>query len=414
VTRRLIFSCVLITMFAALSRSQDVAAPLTLQRVVDTYIEKNLEVQAAQYRLERTRADQIAARLRPNPAFTITAENFAFSGPTSFSKIYEVATSYTETIELGGKRQHRQLVADLTVSVAEAQFADAMRRGLATVKRLYYDAVLARYNAEVARENSDTFGQLVRFNQTRFEEGAIPEYDLIKVRLERMKFDAAVRQAELSYRQATIRLLERIGDTTFAKQNVAGDLELTSVNISLESFRQFALTERPDVQAAAREVDAANERIALEHARARPDLSPFVGYKRVASDNSVLFGISIPLRIRDRNQAGIARAEADVKTAAAQLRLNQNRAIAEVEVAYEAFQTARDQAQLFRNELLMQADETGTIALAAYEEGGTDLLPVLEAQRTRAEVRQQYFKTLFDYRASLIDLELAIGREIQP
>lgn len=413
-TRKLISSCVLIMMFAASSRSQDAAAPLTLQRVVDAYIERNLELQAAQYRLERTRADQIAARLRPNPAFTITAENFAFSGPTPFKGLYEVATSYTETIELGGKRELRQRVANLTVSAAEAQFADAMRRGLAAVKRLYYDAVLARYNAEVTRENSETFGQLVQFNQTRFEEGAIPEYDLIKVRLERMKFDSALRQAELNSRQAVIRLLERIGDTAFAKQNVAGDLDLTPANPSLESLRQLALTERPDVQAAAREVDAATERIALEHARARPDLSPFVGYKRVAADNSLLFGVSIPLRIRDRNQAGIARAEADAKTAAAQLRLNQNRALADVEAAYEAFQTSREQVQLFRNELLRQADESGTIALAAYEEGGTDLLPVLEAQRTRAEVRQQYFKTLFDYRSSLIDLELAVGREIQP
>lgn len=413
-TRRLIFSCALIMMFAASARTQDNAAPLTLQRVVDAYIERNLELQAAQYRLERTRADQIAARLRPNPGLTITAENLPFSGPTSFKRLYEVAGTYTETIELGGKREQRERVADLAVSAAEAQFADAMRRGLAVVKRLYYDAVLARYHSEVARENIETFGQLVRFNQIRFEEGAIPEYDLIKVRLERMKFDSALRQAELNYRQAVIRLLERIGDTTFAKQNVDGDLDLIPANPSLESLRQLALAERPDVRAAAREVDAASARIALENARARPDLSPFVGYKRIASDNTLLFGVSIPLRIRDRNQAGIARAEADAKTAAAQLKLNQNRALAEVEAAYEAFQTTREQVELFRSELLRQADESGTIALAAYEEGGTDLLPVLEAQRTRAEVRQQYFKTLFDYRSSLIDLELAVGREIQP
>ena len=43
-----------------------------------------------------------------------------------------------------------------------------------------------------------------------------------------------------------------------------------------------------------------------------------------------------------------------------------------------------------------------------------ELLPVLDAQRTRTEVRQQYFKTLFDYQASIVALELAVGREIQP
>ena len=390
------------------------AQELTIERVTTMYIERNLDLQAARYRLERTRADQIAARLRPNPGITVTAENFVVSGPTPFNRLYEIATSYSETIELGGKRKLRERVADLTVSAAEAQFADAMRRGVAAVKRLYYDAVLARYNVEVTSENRQTFGQLLQVSQARFQEGAIPEADLIKVRLERIKYDSAVRQAELSLRQATIRLLERVGESNFAKQDVIGEMSFTAANPTLESMRQQAVAERPDVQAAMREVDAAEERLSLERARAHPDLSPFAGYKRIGTDNSVSFGVSVPLKIRDRNQAGIARAETDTKTAKTQLQLVRNRVLAEVETAYEAFQTAREQVQTFRSELLNQADESRTIALAAYEEGGTDLLPFLEAQRTRAEVRQQYFKTLFDYRSSLIDLELAVGREIQP
>jgi outer membrane protein TolC len=85
-----------------------------------------------------------------------------------------------------------------------------------------------------------------------------------------------------------------------------------------------------------------------------------------------------------------------------------------VETAYAGLQASRELVEIFRSELLSQADESRTIALAAYEEGGIELLPVLEAQRTRSEVRQQYFKTLFDYQASLVALELAVGREIQP
>ena len=77
-------------------------------------------------------------------------------------------------------------------------------------------------------------------------------------------------------------------------------------------------------------------------------------------------------------------------------------------------QSARELVETFQGELLQQADESRAITIGAYEEGGTELLPVLEAQRTRSEVRQQYFKTLFDYQASLIALELAAGREIRP
>jgi cobalt-zinc-cadmium efflux system outer membrane protein len=396
------------------AQAQQSNIPLTLEQVVTTYIERNLELQAERHRVERTSADAIAAQLWPNPGLSITAENMRVAGPVPFGKLYEVGFAYSETIELGGKRKLRQQLAETTISAAEARFADAMRKGIAEVKRLYFQATLARRDIQVASENQQMFQQLVQFNLARFQEGAIPEADLIKVRLERIKFDSALKQAELSLKQAMIRLAENLEDDSVVKQDVAASLDLPLINPNLDSLLEVALRERPDVQAAEREVAAAKERLALEQARAKPDISPWLGYKRVATDDTVWFGVAIPLKLRDRNQAGIARSAAEQKAAAVLLEVAKSHTIAEVRAAYEAFQTAREQVQTFRNELLNQADESRSIALAAYQEGATPLLFVLEAQRTRAEVRQQYFRTLFDYQVSLSELELAVGKEIQP
>jgi cobalt-zinc-cadmium efflux system outer membrane protein len=412
--RRLIFSSVLIVLCAKAGWPQTPDTPLTLERAIDTYIANNLELQAATYRVERTRADRIAARLRINPGLIVTGENLKFTGPVPFSQLYEVAASYSETIELGGKRKLRQSVADLTVAAAEAQFSDTMRRGLAEVKRLYYEALLAKYLVDIATENRQTFEQLLQFNVSRFQEGAIPEADLIRVRLERIKFDTAVSQAALGLKRTTIRLLERLGESVFTTQTLVGEMNFALIDPGLESLRQTALNERSDVQAANRELDAASERLALELARSKSDITPFVGYKRLASDNTVLFGFSMPLKVRDRNEAGIARAQADQKAAQLQVRLARNRALAEVESAYAGFQAARQQIEAFRNELLDEADESRSIALAAYQEGATQLLPLLDAQRTRTEVRQQYFRTLFDYEVARVDLELAVGKDFAP
>jgi outer membrane protein, heavy metal efflux system len=396
------------------AQAQQSNIPLTLEQVVTTYIERNLELQAERHRVERTSADAIAAQIWPNPGLSITAENMRVAGPVPFGKLYEVGFAYSETIELGGKRKLRQQLAETTISAAEARFADAMRKGIAEVKRLYFQAALARRDIQVASENQQMFQQLVQFNLARFQEGAIPEADLIKVRLERIKFDSALKQAELSLKQAMIRLAENLEDDSVVKRDVAASLDLPLINPNLDSLLEVALRERPDVQAAEREVAAAKERLALEQARAKPDISPWLGYKRVATDDTVWFGVAIPLKLRDRNQAGIARSAAEQKAASVLLEVAKSHTIAEVRAAYEAFQTAREQVQTFRNELLNQADESRSIALAAYQEGATPLLSVLEAQRTRAEVRQQYFRTLFDYQVSLSELELAVGKEIQP
>src|SRR3989454_2880639 len=209
--------------FTVPSKGQD-ASPLTLSRVVSLYIERNLELQAERYRLERTRADAIAARMRPNPSLSVIAEKLKISGLAPASQLYEVGATYSETIELGGKRKLREQVAAGTISAAEARFADAMRKGIAEVKRLYSQAVLARRDIEVATENRQMFQQLVQFNLARFQEGAIPEADLIKVRLERIKFDSALKQAELRERQAMIELAERLEDDAVAKQSVSGEV----------------------------------------------------------------------------------------------------------------------------------------------------------------------------------------------
>ena len=96
-----------------------------------------------------------------------------------------------------------------------------------------------------------------------------------------------------------------------------------------------------------------------------------------------------------------------------ELVIARNLALADVESAYRAYETARDQVTTFQRELLQQANESYTIALAAYQEGATELLALLEAQRTRADIRQQYYRTVFDYQTSTLMLEQAVGKEIK-
>lgn len=386
---------------------------LTLDRAVELYLDRNLEVEAARLEVEQVRADRIAASLRPNPSITLTAENFKFAGNPSFANLYEVAASYSETIELGGKRRLRTAVADLGVSVAEARLADTLRRGIVQVKQLYYEAVLRRGKVAIASENRDAFEELVQYSQARFSEGAISEADLIKVRLERVQFDRALRQAELARDQTLIRLVERLGESDYRGRRVAGEFQFTPLPYERESLKAIALDERPDVRAATLGVALARERLALERAKSSPDITPFVGYKRVASSNTVLFGVSIPLPFRDRNQAGIARAVTGESIVAAQFGALRNRTLAEVESAYRAWEAARDQVRVFQEELLDQADESYSIATIAYREGATELLPLIEAQRTQTRVRDQFLQTLFDYQTSILDLELAVGRDLQ-
>jgi cobalt-zinc-cadmium efflux system outer membrane protein len=413
-TMRMAYATLLLIVAIPIAVTAQPTTPLTLERAVDRFLQRNLAVEAARHRVDVARAEQLVARARPNPTLTLSAENLPYSGPTPASELYEIGTTYSHPIELGGKRERRLNVADATVAVAEAELADTLQRRLLDLKRAFYEVLLARHAVEHATDNRRALDGLVTLNETRLRGGAIAEGEVIKARVERGKADTALAHARLELQQAGIKLLDILGESDFAAAGmVDGELgPAPGVVPDLASLRTTALQRRPAIVAAKQSSALATRRIALEESRRTPDVSPFVGLRRVGENNTVLFGISIPLPIIDRNEGGIARARADARAAQTGLALQRNRALADVEAAYRAWENARQRAAAFDQGLLRQADEAQSIARAAYQEGAIELLPYLEAQRTRAEVQQQYLRALFDARVSVLQLEHAVGGEL--
>ena len=389
---------------------------VSLEAATDQFLKRNLTVQAARLEVGVAEAERVGARLSPRPGLTVSAENLRLSGETPASRLHEYGLTVAQPIELGNRKALRTEVAERTIAVSEARLTEVLRRQLLDLKRTYYESVLARALLGIEQENRDNFEGLVKFNTARFEEGYIAEGDLLKVRLERTKFDFAVANAELAFRRAKIRLLELIGEPDYeraARIEVNHDLRAPRVELNLEALKETALANRPDVKVAEAELSLVESTIKLEHSRAKGEVTPYVGYKRVGVDNTVLAGVTVPLPFGNRNQSGIVRAEAKQKVAETNLRLARNRALAEVDAAYRAYETAREQVRAYEAGLLRQADESREIQLGAYQEGAAELITFIEAQKTRTEVRANYYRAIFDYYTSIFQLELATGTDIK-
>lgn len=389
---------------------------VSLESATEQFLRKNLALEAARLEVGVAEAQRVGARLSPQPGLTVSAENLRLSGETPASRLHEYGVAVAQPIELGNRKALRMEVAERTVSVSEARLTAVLRRQLFDLKRTYYESVLARTLLGIEQENRDNFEGLVRFNTVRFEEGFIAEGDLLKVRLERIRFDFAVANAELAFGKTKIRLLELMGNAEFgraAKVDVSNRLQAPTVNLDLAQLRETALANRPEVNVAEAEGALAESSIKLERSRARGEVTPYVGYKRVGVDNTVLAGVTVPLPFGNRNQSGIARAEAEQKLAETNLRFVRNRAFAEVEAAFRAYETAREQVRAYEAGLLRQADESREIQLGAYQEGAAELITLIEAQKTRTEIRANYYRAIFDFYMSIFQLELATGTDIR-
>src|SRR5262245_54066891 len=168
---------------------------LTLEAATERFLQRNLSVEAARLEVSVAEAERVAASFRPRPGLTITGENLGVNGASQFSNVYEIGFVVAQPIELGGRRALRSEVAEHTISLAEARLANVMQRRLLDLRRGYMEAVLARANLEIARENQAAFADLVRLNTIRVKEGDVAEVELMRARVEQVKLDSAVASA---------------------------------------------------------------------------------------------------------------------------------------------------------------------------------------------------------------------------
>lgn len=406
----------ILTVAGAAQTPAGVSDVITLELANERVLQQNLAIESARLQVTRAEAERVAARLRPRPSVSVSAENLRVSGSTPFNRLYEAGAVVTQPFELGGQRRARRDLAERSISLAETQLTLAIRERQAEMRRAFYDVLLADALLSVETANQTNFAELVRYNTVRLDEGEISPGEVLKVRLEKIRYDSAVAAARLGLRRGKVKLLELLGETDFSRIDqleVRERFELVEFPMNLSDLKQTALENRPEIKVAEAEVERAGASFRLESARSGGELTPYTGYRRVGPDNTVVVGVSVPLPFGNRNQGEIARTKAEQRIAENALARARNRTSADVQAAYLAFETAREQAKSYETGILSQADESLRITLLSYREGATDLVDLLNAQRTRNELRTDYYRSLLAYYASLFQLELVTGTEIR-
>lgn len=108
----------------------------------------------------------------------------------------------------------------------------------------------------------------------------------------------------------------------------------------------MTLANRPDVRAAEAARDKARADVNLARANAWWDVTPQVEYRRVGSESTIGLGVSVPIRIFDRNQGEIARTRAEVERTESLRQASAVQALADVDTALAAVVTSREKVIL--------------------------------------------------------------------
>jgi outer membrane protein TolC len=94
--------------------------------------------------------------------------------------------------------------------------------------------------------------------------------------------------------------------------------------------------------------------------------------------------------------------------------MDRNSWLRDIEETATGYEAAREQIQTFKLRLLQQVDESYFIEKLLYEQLKTDLLTLLDAQRTRTEVRLAYSEALHAAATSRLRLRYLLGEDGLP
>ncbi|MGC2166419.1 MAG: TolC family protein [Gallionella sp.] len=389
---------------------------LTLPDVVNTALCNNPQTRLA-WLNSRAAAEQIAiSQSAYLPGVDINASASHSASGNAVDQRSVVATVSYLIYDFGSRSANLEISRQLLAAASASQDSTVQAVFLESVRTYYQQqATLAALNA--AKESERAAHESFLAADARYRAGSATPADKL--------------QAQTAYAQATLNHITAEGNFKNAQGALANTLGLdANKNVTLEAANtsvvtsefegdinaliELAKTIRPDLQAAAAQVKAAQSRVEGARTAGRPSISASASTSRNYSSgfntNTSLVGInlSVPIFSGFSTTYKVRVAEVQLDSSTTQLEQLKSKVALDVWTAVQNLTTAT-QAMRSSDVLLSSAEQSERVALGRYKSGVGSMLDVLNAQSALASARQQRVQSTFDWNISRATLAQAVG-----
>lgn len=390
---------------------------LTWQEVRDRFEAANPTLRAGQIGVDESRAQEVTAKLRPNPNLSILADQIdPFNGGPSHGPFAYLLTSGSVSYlwERDHKRGLRLESAQKATAIATSGQADLERNLIFNLRGAFVQTLQEKAILDLAKENLAYYDHVLDVNRDRYKAGGIAQVDLKRLELQRVQYLSDLQSAEVNLRLAKIQLLMLLNDQTPVDQfDVIGPFDFAEQLPRLNDVRQAALDSRPDLRAAVQSVDKAKTdyKLAVANGSTDPTLGVDLG-RNPPIDQYIGFNVSIPLRIFDRNQGEKRRTQLDIDRNDRLAAATRAQVFNDVDSAYATVNSAVILLKPYRDQYLDEASSVRDTISFSYQHGAASLLDFLNAQADYRSVQVNYLNLIASYLNAASQLNLAVGREV--
>lgn len=405
------FLCILVQLLVLMHMQAQ--QNFTLHECLQMAKTRNPDLKVLQENINSAEADRTTAKLRLNPIFNLQTlhiasaryrqEGTSWNNGVNNQYWYQV----TKPVEIAGQRMKRMRVAEQLVYQAQLDFREASRNVYVMVASKWIDVWAARVNLGILMRGKQNIDSLVLINAYRYKDHVITETDLLRTQLLQEQYQRDIVTASQALKNENRNLMYLIGatDSLIEIEDTPGFFQAEFV---LDSLLKQALQKRSDVLGAKNNVEVSILNITLQRSLAYP--VPEVGgmYNPQNKVPYVGFYGTVEMPLFDRNQGGREKARILKYQAEQNLAATELQAKTEVENAFYAYNTHRNNLQRYEQNLFKAGQILSNVRYS-YLRGATTIIDLLEAERSWLDTQQRYYATMEDYRRSFIGLLFAAG-----
>lgn len=404
------------------------------KQIITLFFQRNLGLLVARYNIENALAQEIISSTIPNPVISIevlelsqnpgqnstsigcaqTFVNSGFSHNCGPAEYY----SFSQLIEMAGKRGLRMQSSAIATQAAESDFRDAVRMLINILRGAYYNLVKFQKNQWLAHETLNSYQKIININRLRFQAGDIAESDLLRLEIEAMRAQSNLDNANAAIEQAQAALANSLNWPNKSMEFVAEEqwpkLKNLGQDQPLNELLNKALSLRPDLQADKLRADQAEKDLIRARRLKFPDVTFNAGYARDPGNtvlNTGFMGISVPLPLFYQYQGEESQSAVNLNEMRLAVEQTELDIRLDVENALAAWKSANKILQRYDNELLPRAKWVKERMEIAYQKGGTSVLDFIQAERDYKTVLTDYFAAETNRIIAYYNLATSLGIE---
>jgi heavy metal efflux system protein len=389
---------------------------LTLSDAISTGLNENPQLKSAVEKIKSAKGRYWNGISLPMPEIS---KNFEYvpkgkSLNTGSEKSFEISQSFDFPTNyfLKGSKLNRE------IEIAENEYQQIKVSLIAQIKTAYYNLLAKEIQQKIANENLAIAEDFYKKAEIRSKIGEGTHLEKLTARVQASEARNNLEIRKNSVKNALMQLKYFLGNCNGndnKNYQLVDSLPFYKLDLSFDDLCRETQKDNPQLKIGQLSIDIAARDNSLAWSSLLPNFN-ISYYKQTLDGNSdyygAAFGITVPLWFLFDQRGQIQESEANLQIAEEENQLLKNELHIKLSDAFNNYQNAEKQVELYNKEILPQAEEIFRIAQKSYEAGEINYMEYLQSKSTFINSKIDYIETLLTFNNCISALEQTAGIDL--